>query len=682
MRRFADLRISTKLMTGFTVTVVIAGLIGAIGIRNILRIRDADAALYARHTVPLQTLGDAVNYFQQMRVNLYKFALTGPNAENERFQQRVRELSRQVDSTLAVYEQGISTEPARELFEAVRSVRNDFYPIRDRVVALFLAGNDAQAGALLQGAGLIEANRFEDVLAALAAYNVEMARLTAAGNADLARAAIWAMLLTLAAGMLASLLIALYIARRIALPLRIVVAGAERLRTTAITELRFAAEATARGDLAVQVSTDIPLLPVGANDEIGELASCINGVIQHTQEMVVSFNGGLNALRDVIDETRGLIEASLDGRLDVRSQSARFQGGYRELVDGINHLLDAMAAPINEAAQVLDRVAARDLTVRMTGAYRGEFGRIRGSVNTAVQNLEAAFADVAAAADQVTGAGTQISAGAHVLADGASQQAAALEQISSGLHELAQVSQRNAASAHGACAVAEQTRARARDGLESMLRLTEAVERIKASSHATARIVRTIDDIAFQTNLLALNAAVEAARAGEAGRGFGVVADEVRNLAMRSAEAARTTADLIEESVRDAECGAQLKTEVLRSLDAIDQQAVTMVATIADISRSSEQQYRDVGHATNALADLNALTAQVANSSEVSAQTAEELSRQADRMQAMLARFVVSSTHPSRPIEASSSRGNNNGNSGTMRSQRFSSIPAAPKIVV
>jgi methyl-accepting chemotaxis protein len=493
------------------------------------------------------------------------------------------------------------------------------------------------------------------------------------------------MLLTLAAGMLASLLIALYIARRIAVPLRVVGAGAERLRTTAIIELRFAAEATARGELAVQVSTDIPLLPVGANDEIGELANCINGVIQQSQEMVVSFNGGVNALRDVIDETRGLIEASLAGRLDVRGQSDRFQGGYRELVEGVNHLLDAMAAPINEAAQVLDRVAARDLTVRMTGDYRGEFGRIRDSVNTAVQNLEAALADVGAAADQVSSAGTQISSGAHTLADGASHQATALERISSGLQELAQVSKRNAASAHGACAVAEQTRARARDGLDSMLRLTEAVERIKSSSHATARIVRTIDDIAFQTNLLALNAAVEAARAGDAGRGFGVVADEVRNLAMRSAEAARTTADLIEELVRDAECGAHLKIEVLRSLDAIDQQTANMETAVADISRSSEQQYRDVGQATAALHDLNAVTEQVASSSEESAQTAEELSRQADRMQAMIARFVVSSTHGSRPIvagEAPLSSAQNNRNSAALRSLRLSSVPPAAKIVV
>src|SRR5206468_9584458 len=109
-------------------------------------------------------------------------------------------------------------------------------------------------------------------------------------------------------------------------------------------------------------------------------------------------------------------------------------------------------------------------------------------------------------------------------------------------------------------------------GMRSMKRLSQEMDRIRASAHATSRIMKTIDEIAFQTDLLALNAAVEAARAGDAGKGFAVVAEEVRNLAMRSAEAAKTTANLIEESVRNAEGGVELNAEVLRNLTAINDQ--------------------------------------------------------------------------------------------------------------
>src|SRR5207253_9620520 len=112
----------------------------------------------------------------------------------------------------------------------------------------------------------------------------------------------------------------------------------------------------------------------------------------------------------------------------------------------------------------------------------------------------------------------------------------------------------NTSSARQAQSLSEGARVSADKGMGSMKRLSQAMDKIKASGDATARIVKTIDEIAFQTNLLALNAAVEAARAGDSGRGFAVVADEVRNLAMRSAEAAKNTAVLIDEAIRNVAC--------------------------------------------------------------------------------------------------------------------------------
>ena len=117
--------------------------------------------------------------------------------------------------------------------------------------------------------------------------------------------------------------------------------------------------------------------------------------------------------------------------------------------------------------------------------------------------------------------------------------------------------------------MAEQARSSADKGVESMGRMSSAINRIKSSSDSTAKIVKTIDEIAFQTNLLALNAAVEAARAGDAGKGFAVVAEEVRNLAMRSAEAAKNTANLIEDAVKNSENGVAINAEVLKNFQDI-----------------------------------------------------------------------------------------------------------------
>jgi methyl-accepting chemotaxis protein len=170
---------------------------------------------------------------------------------------------------------------------------------------------------------------------------------------------------------------------------------------------------------------------------------------------------------------------------------------------------------------------------------------------------------------------------------------------------------------------------------------------IKKSSDDTAKIIKTIDEIAFQTNLLALNAAVEAARAGEAGKGFAVVAEEVRNLAMRSAEAAKNTADMIEGSVKNAENGVTINQEVMKNLEEINGHAKRVSEVMAEIAAASDQQSQGVGQVNTAMEQMNQLTQQNAANSEESASASEELSAQAQEMRAMVAGFKISGGHSS-----------------------------------
>jgi methyl-accepting chemotaxis protein len=188
----------------------------------------------------------------------------------------------------------------------------------------------------------------------------------------------------------------------------------------------------------------------------------------------------------------------------------------------------------------------------------------------------------------------------------------------------------------------DSARSSADKGMESMRRLSAAIDRIKTSSDETAKIVKTIDEIAFQTNLLALNAAVEAARAGDAGRGFAVVAEEVRNLAMRSAEAAKTTANLIEESVKNAEGGVAINHEVLANLDEINRQVRKVSEVMAEMAAASDQQSEGIDQITSAVEQMNHLTQQTAANSEQSASAAQELAGQAEEMKGALKHFRVS----------------------------------------
>ena len=347
-------------------------------------------------------------------------------------------------------------------------------------------------------------------------------------------------------------------------------------------------------------------------------------------------------LKALIADTNELVQAAVGGRLSTRADATKHQGDFRKIVEGVNQTLDAVIDPVNEAARVLEEVANRDLSARVTGDYRGDHAKIKESLNAAVGNLDEALQQVSLAVEQVAAASGQIGSGSQSLAQGASEQASSIEEIGSSLQEVTSQTRQNAGNAKEARTLAEGARGSANQGLESMGRMSAAIDRIKASSDATAKIVKTIDEIAFQTNLLALNAAVEAARAGDAGKGFAVVAEEVRNLAMRSAEAAKTTANLIEESVQNAENGVALNGEVLTKLQEINEQANRVGVVMGEIASASDQQAIGIDQVTSAVDQMSQVTQSQAANSEESASMAEELSGQAEELRSMVTRFRLS----------------------------------------
>jgi len=355
--------------------------------------------------------------------------------------------------------------------------------------------------------------------------------------------------------------------------------------------------------------------------------------------------GNLNAvvamMGDLLGETEALVLAALDGSLSARADATRFVGGWRQLVEGVNRTLDAILEPIGEAAAVLERVADRNLSARVQGDYRGDHARIKVSLNTAVANLDEAMGQVGYATRQVSSAAHQISAGSQSLAQGANEQASSQEEVSASLEEMASMIRRTAENAQNAKILATEADLRARSGNEAMARMNDAIGRIKDSADQTAKIVKTIDEIAMQTNLLALNAAVEAARAGEAGRGFAVVAEEVRNLASRSAQAARQTAGMIEESVRNAQDGVILSREVGSALDDIAVSSRKVDDLVGDIATASREQSQGIEQVGIAVSQMDKVTQQTAANAEQSASSAEQLSSQAQQLQSMVGRFRI-----------------------------------------
>ena len=372
----------------------------------------------------------------------------------------------------------------------------------------------------------------------------------------------------------------------------------------------------------------------------GDLSSTVQVRSEH-DVLSRSINRATETLRKIVGEANGVIEAAKHGDLAKRGDATQFHGAYFELIDGTNAMLDAVVEPITEAKDVLRRVADRDLSARVVGAYRGEHAAIKESLNTALENIAEVFASLTAAIEQVNAASTEIGDGSQELANGASDQAGAIDQVTNRIKVVDERTKANVASAREARAAMERANTSTEQGVERMVALADAVAEIKRSADATAKIVKTIDEIAFQTNLLALNAAVEAARAGDAGKGFAVVADEVRSLAIRASEASRNTATLIEESVAKAETGVTLNESVKRHLEEIRAGVQGAAAIMNEIAQGALAQEKELAEVTESMAQIGSLTQRTAANAEESASAAAELSAQAREMHELAAQFDV-----------------------------------------
>ncbi len=263
---------------------------------------------------------------------------------------------------------------------------------------------------------------------------------------------------------------------------------------------------------------------------------------------------------------------------------------------------------------------------------------------------------------QVVAASNQLAASAQQLSQDSAEQAAAIEEISSTIQETASMASQNTSNTEQAAQLSEQAKKSADQGGLEMREMMQSIQEIKSSSDQIVRIIKVIDDIAFQTNILALNAAIEAARAGEAGMGFAVVAEEVRNLADRSAQAARDTTAMIEANIELSGKGVATAEKVRAALDEITVHSNKVSQLMDEVAAASREQVQGIDQVNKAMTQVETVIQQNAAGAEESASAAAELNAQAGSMRQIVLEFSELVNGTTASLEAELKRAEAQGN--------------------
>jgi len=255
--------------------------------------------------------------------------------------------------------------------------------------------------------------------------------------------------------------------------------------------------------------------------------------------------------------------------------------------------------------------------------------RIARPIRGVVKGLTEGAAQMSSASEQISRASQQV-------AQGANEQASGIEETSSSLEEIASMTKQNSNNAQEARIIGNEVSQIIKNVQSHMDQMGRAIAETAALSEETSKIIKTIDEIAFQTNLLALNAAVEAARAGEAGAGFSVVANEVRNLAMKASEAAKNTSHLIENTIKAVKKGNDLAQSTRAAFEKITTVAERNGRLTEEIAAASQEQAQGIEQVSATVAQMNRVTQSNAANAEESASASEELSAQVEQLNGMI----------------------------------------------
>ena len=406
MNWFVNFKVGTKLLSGFVLVAMIAGFVGYKGIMSLQDADTSDTILYERNTLPLGYIAEVGVAFQRLRLNALTILYARSAAEREDMLKRIAERRTEIVARVAAFEKTIASDDVRKAFDEFGASRKEFIPHLDTFVQLAQAGRVDQALALWNGPMDITRAREQKAIESLSSLMITRAKNRADQNTVDASAATTTMLIVVAIGVLIAIGLGVFISRMITRPLK---RGVEMMQEIGKGHLG--------ARLKIETKDEVGVLARAMDDFADDLQKNVIGTMQKIaagdlstdvtpkddkDEISPALKQMTGALRGLVAEAAMLSKAAVEGKLATRGDAEKFQGGYREIVPGVNETLDAVIGPLNVAAEYVDRISKGDIPAKITDNYNGDFNEIKNNLNQCIDAVNALVAD---ANDAVEGGG-------------------------------------------------------------------------------------------------------------------------------------------------------------------------------------------------------------------------------------------------------------------------------------
>jgi len=666
----SNLKIGIRLAVGFAGAMLGLIIIAVVGLTSLSSLNSENKLLVEDRfpkTVWANGIIDGVN---EAASSVRNYMLSNNQEIRREELDNMKIIGESVNADVDSLKRNIHTDKGKQLIANFETVRNNvYYPSREKMLRLFDNGDRDGAIASLFGEFRTAQKQYLDAINAMIDYQVELVEESGRNSAETYSSSFTTVLIIGIVVFLFVVFLAFYITKSIVNPVQTVADRVQQLQTVCITNLGNGLNMMAKGDLNAKVEKATKHLNMTEKDEIGDMARSVD-------KMITMAQGGIDAYEEVrgkiymlTEEISKLIEDSKQGLLDNRGDVNKFQGVYQELISGLNDMLNAIILPIQDGARILEVMATGDFTQRVTADYKGQHRMIKDSINKLGDSVGNILSEVTQAVEATASASNQISTSSEEMSSGAQEQSAQTIEVAGAVEEMTKTILETSSNSSQAAEFARNAGDTAKEGgkvvsdtIEGMNRVAlvvkrsaETVQALGKSSDEIGEIVQVIDDIADQTNLLALNAAIEAARAGEQGRGFAVVADEVRKLAERTTKATKEIATMIrqiqkdtegavksmKEGTEEVESGKLLADKAGQSLKEIITGADQVVDKATQVAVASEEQSSAAEQISKNVEAISSVTQQSAAGIQQIARAAEDLNKLTFNLQELISRFKI-----------------------------------------